>query len=137
MPSIVVVAAAQSVLNHRPMLSFVDFLIHGLFGIKPPFGIRLEQPLRTTTAGLIGCGLQWFSIGLIAWYSAFPAVIDSYGVAITIAGTAAVLAGLTLALRHGVFGPLVIIPGLSGRAILLLLGLVFFPLRFFVRDGSN
>jgi hypothetical protein len=137
MPSIVVVAAAQSVLDYQPMLGFVDFLIHGLFGIKPPFGTRLDEPLRVTAAGMIGCGLQWFSIGLIALYSAWPVAIDSYGVAITMAGPVAVLAGLALTLRHGVFGPLVVIPGLIGLAVLLMLGLILYPVRFLVRNGRS
>ena len=81
-----------------------------------------------TPLGLVGAGLQWITIVIVV-VAGVPDVSLSWRFAMAPLGIATLVAGIVIALRGKSLGPLIVIPGVLGIALVVLLAAIFYPLK--------
>lgn len=88
-----------------------------------------------TPLGIVGAGLQWITIVIVV-VAGVPNVPLAWRLAVAPLGIVALLAGIVLAFRGKSLGPIIVIPGVLGIAMIVILSGILYPLRMFTNDES-
>ena len=89
-----------------------------------------------TPLGIAGALLQWLTLAILVAIG-LPDLPLSVRLVIAPLGAMMLLAGVVLALRGGSLGPLIVIPGIIGVAMVVLLTIVFYPFRWFMASDDH
>ena len=88
-----------------------------------------------TRIGGVGVLLQWLTlailISLVLWTNSLtPRAV----IAFALVGVATLVGGLVLSIRGQSLGPIIVIPGALGIAILCILTVLLYPIRLLMRE---
>ena len=91
-----------------------------------------------TRIGVVGVLLQWLTlailISLVLWTDSLtPRAV----MALAIVGVATLVGGLVFSFRGHSVGPIVVIPGVLGIAIVVILTVLFYPLRWLTKETTD
>jgi len=81
-----------------------------------------------TPLGVVGAGLQWLTLAILVLVGV-PDVPPPLRLAVAPLGIVALLAGTVLAFRGKSLGPIIVIPGVLGIAMIAILSGILYPLR--------
>ena len=89
-----------------------------------------------TPLGIAGALLQWLTLAILVTIG-LPDIPLSWRHTIAPVGVVTLIAGVVLALRGGSLGPLIVIPGIIGVAMVVLLTIVLYPFRWFTASEDD
>lgn len=89
-----------------------------------------------TPLGIAGALLQWLTLAILVAIGLSDVPLD-WRLAIALLGVVTLLTGVVLAWRGNALGPLIVIPAVVGVAMVVLLTIALYPLRWFMDSDAH
>ncbi len=94
--------------------------------------------LGETRIGAVGAFLQWLALSILISQVLLAELLAPWiAISLSLVGVAILGSGIILAFRGQSLGPIVVMPALLGIAILVILTVLLYPVRWLTKNGSD